>query len=411
MPWTRSPEVPLDAPTVLRPLGAQERMYHRWSNAHPMHHCLVVQLASAVTPEAVAEAVRALLPRHRLLNARVAETRQDGPAFVTSDVEPHLEVGDDRPWTEIVAQELAHPLPNGALFRIVLVPPSDTMVLTFAHEAFDGLTAVAVADDLAAALAGSPRPARPTPPEREVLLRADPDRRAIIDAGPPGPPPLDPRLKVPATIRPFDGRPPAVSALALDPALTEAVRSRSRAEQTTVHAAVVTAVGQVIAHARQLPTVRVMSPINIRPLFAAFGSDDPQGLYIHVTRSLVQPGTFWDTARSQAAQIAPARTGTAVSRAAAAIIAASGPAFTSMEAERFMTRGALGLDALVTNLGLLDVHPSITGIWGPLVLDQVLGEQVIGVATVNGRTHLTSASYDPVPGLLQEVEVILRQAL
>jgi hypothetical protein len=44
---------------------------------------------------------------------------------------------------------------------------------------------------------------------------------------------------------------------------------------------------------------------------------------------------------------------------------------------------------------------------GPSVFVSIEGEQMIGVATLNGAIHLLHTSYTPIPKLLQTMEATL----
>lgn len=396
---------------VLRPLGALERMYHLWSSRHPMHHCLTVQLDTPADLAQWRRAVAALRRRHPLLGARVVEDSEEGPRFVLES-DPDVTVLSTTAvtqWTAVVAAELAVPLTQGRLFRATVLPGGDTAVLVFGHEALDGRSAVEIAGELPALLAGQALPPLPLPPSREELLAASPHLQEVLEAGPVAPPQEDPRLQVPAEIRPFDGIAPVVSALELDEEFTGRLRSRCRAERSTLHAALVTALAQVVAVEQASDVVRVMSPIDVR---GSLETKHDLGLYIHVGRTLVAGGgAFWDTAREQAAALASRRSAMATARAAAAQTAFVGPRAGVGDAERLMTHGALGLDVLVSNLGALPAVAGIRSLWGPSMLNQVVGEQVVGALTMRDRLHLTCVSHDPTPDLLERAQEVLRAAL
>ncbi len=418
---------PAEGARLLRPLGTLERLYHLWSSRHPMHHCLTVQLEAPASRSRWQHAITALRRRHPLLDARVVEA-EDGPWFAAA---PHHEepAGDAggvttgvlgtttaHEWTEVVAAELAAPLIGGRLFRATVLPGGDTAVLVFGHEALDGRAAASVAADLPAALAGRELPPLRLPAAREELLATDPGVRAVLEAGPAAPPAVDPRLRVPAQIRPFDGAAPVVSALRLEQDLTGRLRTRARAERCTVHAALVTALARVVAAERGLEAVRVLSPIDVRASLPASAAQQPataaEGLLLHVGRTLAQPGgEFWAAAREQVAALAPHRDALAAARAAAAQEAFVGARAGAEDAERLMAGGALGLDVLVSNLGALPTIPGVRGLWGPSMLNQVLGEQVVGALTLAGRLHLTCVSHAPVPGLLERTGQVLEAAL
>jgi hypothetical protein len=69
-------------------------------------------------------------------------------------------------------------------------------------------------------------------------------------------------------------------------------------------------------------------------------------------------------------------------------------------------------EGMVSNLGVLPFGTSfgafkLESLWGPSVLVGIEGEQMIGVATLNGAMHLLHTSYTPIPKLLQTMESAL----
>jgi hypothetical protein len=61
---------------LVRPLGAFERMYHRYEQKSTMHFCVVAELADDLDPSALDAALLAVQQRHPLLNVYVGDHPQ-----------------------------------------------------------------------------------------------------------------------------------------------------------------------------------------------------------------------------------------------------------------------------------------------------------------------------------------------
>lgn len=188
--------------------------------------------------------------------------------------------------------------------------------------------------------------------------------------------------RVARSIRPFDGTTPHLHRIAISEADTSRLVRRCRVEQTTVHAAIATAACRVRGQERQEQHVRVFTPINFRALIAA-GADCADYFTAATTATTPADGSrFWDQARAVSSQLA-------VLRSAAS-------------------------EVLISNLGvhILDRPGPIrpTAIWGPVLLDQVDGDYVVGVVTYQGQWRMTASGYTPVNRFLGEVSTHLLTA-
>lgn len=117
----------------------------------------------------------------------------------------------------------------------------------------------------------------------------------------------DPRLAAPSSIRPFDGTPPYVHTIEMTSDETARIVERSRREQTTVRAAIVTAASRVRGAEFGEEFVRTFSPINIRELV---GQGPNCCLCIASARTGMEPadGTdFWRQAREITRELNVAR--------------------------------------------------------------------------------------------------------
>jgi hypothetical protein len=396
-----------DSGVFLRHLGSMERMYQLFTTAHSMHFSVVAELDRALEPERLQAALGEVARKHPLLTATVHVGAPGHAVFRSQDATIPIRVEEDMPWERVVEAELATPLPAvgpGSSSRVALIRGVDgaTLVLTFAHHVADGSSAVRVLNDLIAAVNGARFGAGDVPEPREVLFTGVPDVQEVIDQGPPaGPPPVvDERMRIAPTYLPAMLPPsrPSVAGASIGANTVSALRRRAKDEQTTVHGALLAATTLEIAEQRGLDFVRIMSPIS---LVRVIGSQSGTGVFINAARSAATPATaggFWDLAREHIRQLAPGRSATGIGRAAAAFIANTGTNATPESAAGFMGRGALGLDALVTNLGPVttasDGPVTVRRFWGPVVLMQVDGETGISAATHGGDLQLTEVTRD-----------------
>jgi hypothetical protein len=72
-------------------------------------------------------------------------------------------------------------------------------------------------------------------------------------------------------------------------------------------------------------------------------------------------------------------------------------------------------EAMLTNLGAVPLAGQfgalkLKALWGPAVLQGLVDEQTIGVATAAGTLTLNHTSYTPYGGLLQETQNVLVEA-
>jgi hypothetical protein len=99
---------------LVRPLGAFERMYHRYQQKSSMHFCVVAELADDVDPAVLDAALLMVQQRHLLLNVCVEDDPQTGLGFYRPASVPPIPVtvvdaGAGHSWCDLVAEELTHP--------------------------------------------------------------------------------------------------------------------------------------------------------------------------------------------------------------------------------------------------------------------------------------------------------------
>jgi hypothetical protein len=411
---------------LVRPLGAFERMYQRRQQKTTMHFCVVAELADDLDVLMLAAALRAVQQRHPLLNVYVEDHPQTGLGFYRPAYVPpipitviYAEAG--RGWPDVVAAELTRPFDTSCapMMRVVLLGSGPrtpaAIVLTVDHVIADGLSAGNILRDLFAALNDHPRQALPVPPSREELIGALRDGQpAAVRAANDQPQTAQPDwLSTRSTIRPFDGAAPHICTVCFDKDLTARLVARARAEQTTVHSALVSAMTQVIIKSGRNEYVRMLTPVDFRD---HIGVRDYVCLYFTAARTAFtreQLTDLWDMARTVGDQLAAARLLPALVAASAATEQFVPVDATTQDAEDFMV-GGLSFEAAASNLRVLDlgapeaVRP--VAIWGPAILNQVHGELSTGICTFNGQLRMITASYHPFPGYLHCVRDVLDAA-
>ena len=409
---------------LVRPLGAFERMYHRYEQKSTMHFCVVAELADDLDPSVLDAALLAVQRRHPMLNVYVGDHPQTRLGFYRAPSVPPVPVtvvdaAPGRSWCDCVAAELTRPFDTSRapMIRMLLLragPNSPAaIVLTVDHVIADGLSAGHILRDLFSALNGQDLQAMPVPPSQEELLGR------LRDAQPaPGasgqPQPEQPQwLATQSTIRPFDGALPHVSAIAFDEDLTRRLIARARSEQTTVHSALVSAMSRVIIESGRNEFVRMLTPSDFR---SQIGVDDAVCLYFTMIRTAVtgeQLTELWDMARTVGGQLTGARSVPALLAGSAAIEQFIPIDATTVDTEDFMV-GGLSFEAFASNLRVLDMGTAEAvrpvAIWGPAILVQIQGELASGICTFNGQLRIVTASHAPLPDYLDRVRDVLDAA-
>lgn len=389
------------ATTLVRPVDAAERLFYRFSERNPAHFLIVAEFGEVLTASRVRPALDAIQRRHPLLSVHVEdrpETRLG--LYRAPDVAPidlAVRHSTELSWDSVAAEELSRPFDRSRapLMRACLVrgPAWSALLLTFDHTIADGISSVFVLNDVVSALNGRILPDLPAPQSQEQLIT-----RTLGAIEPFGSAELsdDPRMGKATTLRPFDGAPTNVHTLAMTEVDTARLAQRCRAERTTVHAAMVVAMCRVRAAERGEDFVRVLNPMNIRPLIGVNGDC---GLYIQSTWTGWSPSDaapFWQQARAITAHLEVARSPRGIRTASLAIQQAmtvdSGPD----DAENLFSR-VCPWEMMVTNLGVQNLDGTgplrPTAVWGPVVQSQTDGEYVNGVTTYEGRLRIVTCGY------------------
>jgi hypothetical protein len=412
--------------TLVRRLGAFERLYQRRQQKNTMQLCMVAELADHLDPFTLAAGLHAVQQRHPLLNVCIEDDPQTGPGFYRpASVAPiPINVVDaeaGHTWRDLVAEELTHPFDTSfaPMVRVVLLRSGLTtpaaIILTADLAIADGLSAGYMLRDLFSALNGHRLAALPVRLSQEELIGAlrktQPAPAQAQDGGAQRTQP--PWLATPSTIRPFDGAAPDVSAIAFDEELTRRLVARARTECTTVHAALVSAMSRVILESGRSEFVRTVTPVEFR---SQVGVGGDVGLYFTATRTVLtreQLTDQWRMARMVSDNLAGACSIPSLLARSAATEQFVSVEATAKDAESLLIAG-LGFEAQASNLRVLDmgtpeaVRP--LAIWGPAMLVQVSGKLSSGICTFNGQLRIVTASHDPLPGYLDRVRDMLDAA-
>jgi hypothetical protein len=173
-------------------------------------------------------------------------------------------------------------------------------------------------------------------------------------------------------------------------------------------AAVVVAGRQVFAAWQKIP-IRVMSPINIRPILDV---GESCGVFVSAATGVFDGRAmdFWELARDAKIAIAAGQTREGIAALLGKLGEVVGKGAGVAAAAEFAA-AAFVHEAMLTNLGVLTFENRlplrVEEVWGPAVLDGMEGEQTIGVATVNGSICLTHTSHTPPEGLLDAMRSVL----
>jgi hypothetical protein len=401
---------------IVRPVDAFERLFYRYGERNPVHFSIVAEFDVVLGERQVRSALDAVQKRHPLLSVHVQDCPSTRLGFyrapTATPVPLHVHKQPDLEWQSLATAELCRPFDRSIapLMRAVLLttPSTSAVLLTFDHTVADGISSVIVLNDLIAALNGESLAIRPVPPSQEAMLNrafTDADQRGIAEQAE-----AEPRMLKPTYVRPFDGTPPQIHTVEMTAADTARLVDRCRNEQTTVHAAIVTAASRVRGQHHGEDYVRVLSNINFRQLIEA-GPDCADYFSNAVTGMAPWDGTsFWDQARTMSAHLTVARSAPGILASSLAVQQAINVDADSAAAERFMTAG-VPFDLLISNLGVqnLEVTGPIrpTALWAPVMETQIAGDFMIGVITYQGVLRMLVSGYTPTTEFLDRVASML----
>jgi NRPS condensation-like uncharacterized protein len=406
---------------IIRPMGAFERALYWHNKNNPAHFVLVAETNGDVDAGMLRKALASVQARHPLLNAAVEVRPGRGPVFVrprTASGIPLQVVADGRTWTEVADRELVDRIDtmSAPQARATLLRPTDAapaaILLTFDHAIADGRSAVVIMRDLFAALNGAQLATLGIPDSLETRIA---DRGLTSWESPATLDPADDRMFVAAGKHPFGSAPYEITSLTLDAETTGRLVERARAEGTTVHTALLSAISTVLWRSGTFEYPRVYYPIDVREqLDAATDS----GLYLIGARTAFredQVGDLWEMARHITPAIQRARSSGNLAATAAMLQQVVGAAFDADQAEMVLS-GPSGFEATCSNLGVVDlgvrdtdaVRP--TAVFGPVMGSEAGNALNLSVATFEGRMRLVNVTSRPIAGYLTSVRDVLATA-
>lgn len=404
--------------TLVRPLGAAERLFYRYSERNPAHFSIVAEFGAVLAEKPLRAALAAVLRRHPLLSVHIEDHPGSRLGFYRAADVPPVELtvrrGPELDWQAAAAAELTRPFDRSRapLIRALLLqsPWRSALLLTFDHTVADGISSTVVLRDVIAALNGEALTSLPVPQPQEQIVA-----EVLHSAEPPDPAaPGDPRMTTPSVLRPFDGTLTNVRTMAMTHADTARLVARCRAERTTVHAALVVAKCRVRATDRGEEFIRVLSPMNLRPILGIEGGC-VMCIVPTATGHTPWDGTpFWEQARATTAHLRVARSAREIRAAATGLEQIITVDAETADAEELFSRTS-PWDIMITNLGVQNLDGAgplrPTAVWGPVVLSQTDGEYLTGVTTYEGRLRMVTCGYNVPASFLKGVGEALMAAL
>ncbi|MFM0123848.1 condensation domain-containing protein [Paraburkholderia sp. RL18-101-BIB-B] len=376
---------------------------------------LAAEIEGETTLRAWRQALDALQRRHPLLSTAITLSSNGLPYFeVPSVQEIPLRFAADAMWVERaiatewldsqMADELAEPFDteSAPLIRAVLAhcEQRSVVLLVGNHAICDGLSLSLCFRDLLRSLNGEHLEPLPIPKSLDQLCGISTETSQPV---PPGEGIQYPRDT------------PRVHRVKLSADLTERIILRARAEHTTMHGALCSAMvhaGWNASAEWREKSLRIFSPVDVRSVFGI--GDDQCGLFLASSSVVIERNaseSFWAVARqaTQGLNVPGARGAICAQTQGQRKLLNSG--LDAVGAVK-IRQNALARDIMLTNMGRLRFQTEIgrfklTSMWGPLALSGYPGDHTVGVATVEGSAHLTLASRSPLPSMLELAEVIL----
>jgi hypothetical protein len=402
--------------TLLRPLGNLEQMFWLKNQHMPYHFAVCAEIGGRTAIADWRAALDMVQRRHPNFAVQIELNKEGVPCFhhVADERIPlRVTAADGHRWEPEMERELAtlftaQPAP---LIRAVLLHQTHRsfFILSAHHSIADTKSLVFAIRDVLQALSG--KMLDPLPPIGSLDTLLAPFQKADM-AGMSDQKLILPTAEYLDVYRKPDGSWPRISALELTPALTSALRQRSRAEETTVHGALVAA---AVEATRQLSdelkqaTISVCSAIDARK---AVGAGEDVALLSGGCMISMEPQShpFWETARIAKRLIAPAQSPEGMS----SLMSALGQFLSGKPDEGEIATCMTGFkfEINISNLGILPIETqfgelTFETLWGPSILAGFEVENEIGVATINGSLSLLYTSYKPLPSLLELMEKLL----
>jgi hypothetical protein len=411
-----------DPTRFVRSLGAFEEIYWLFTQTGPKGFAYVAEIEGPTTVDAWRKAIDQVQQSQPFFSVCI-EPNPGGMAYFrhVEGVSVPMRVlhgVSEHHWETETAKEVYEPFSGdkAPLLRSVLIHEPDRSIFIIAahHSISDGMSMTVVLRDLVRALSGEAIDRYPVLPSQEEALGvtqpSPPPTRLGISAAaqPPGPP---------VAIREGDTKPPAIESLRFDCDLTTVLAERARAERTTVHGAICSAVlqaGRKSSPAWSEKPVRVLSAVNTRK---ACEVGDTSAMYFLAGISPIEPGLqigFWDLARRFTTELAGPRSREGLKIGAQALTHVASQGLDPTSALQFLTN-ALAFEVSVSNVGKLR-FPRYYGvlrlksIWGSSFLTAIADEQTVGVTTFDGHLHLLYTCYTPIRSFLRNIQILLTES-
>lgn len=399
----------------VRSLGPFEELYWLYSQRSPRGFAYAMEVEGTTSVSAWRQALAAFQQSQPLFNVAIEPNPGGVPFFrEVEKVEIPLRLVDGlsgERWVEEMAREVNTPIPGDSapLMRAVLLQDAtrSVLIVTTHHSISDGISMSAALGELFGALVGRS-------PARHALLKPVEEQLGI--------PPIT-RGSVAKALPTFhsvvlDDRatPPKVEILKLDAGFTARLAARARQEGTTVHGALCSAV--IMAGRKLLPKwertpVKILSDIDQRPMA---GVGKSSALYFGAGVLAIEPDApedFWPLACRFTEALAQQRQPEVLRKVAEVMTQVVASGMGVEQAVGFLAT-ALAFDAIISNLGRLDIETTgdglkLTSIWGSSLLTGLADEQIIGVSTLNGQMNLAYTSHTHAAGLLRAMAKLFHQ--
>lgn len=391
---------------VNRHLGALELLFYTWDLVTPKHFLLAAEIEGATNIVDWKNGILALQRRHPMLRVGIAHTSESIVFTSTSDAIRF----ETFPYTietnirEALQDELAQPVRplSGPLVRAVLYHSNDRclLILTVHHSVADGLSSLHLMNDLLRSVAGSDLHELPVRPSLDGLLnQPDQDLTGNVLSQLSG--------KQTTTENALQREiKPQIDLLTLPKDLTAKIISRSKAEHSSVHAALQAAAIQSISAltARDGAPVRIMSPIATRSHLDLHNECGSYTIAATIPFSDTHLKTFWQLAREAKEALAPwsSKASTEAYGIQLNQLVGSVP-----DLAGFMESN-LQIEVMLSNLGLFPFPDhygplKLRNVYGPMIVSGAGNQQSVGAITVDGRLNLTSSSRYLIPELLTDM--------
>ncbi|MDM9648347.1 hypothetical protein [Rhizobium sp. S163] len=387
--------------TLVRELGASERLMYHYSVDHPRHFCVVAEIEALKLRHDYEAACEALRRRHPLLNITLLSNDAGVPGFYASEapIEPILRHASSKePWTDFVANELISDFPvSSPLCRIAILceEAAATIVLTMHHAVGDGLSGIALIEDFLTALSGLDIGELQVPLAIEDALRETDAELLTANKGTLALPSVEQLVGLAAQPlwRPFDGDQVVVKTETISPGYVHQLRGRAKANGTSFNSAICAAVAIVAARRERRENYNVLSPIDLRRKFGL----DLRDCVLRATAGTVTLPTdqdIWSVARCHIEDMNRLRTTGAILQTGHMLERLITPSCDPRVASGVL--GALNYDAVVSNLGVVEVPQQygdirLAALWGPAGQARLKRERFFGVTTFAGTLRLIEA--------------------